>query len=177
MRSIARRTGPFTTGSAATSVATIYDHVFGWIAPYGYFSLPVILGTVGGVGMIIGAMGLTWIKIVTDPEPVSRKVVGGEYAMLGLLFFVSLTGLVLLAARETSAMGVLLAVHLGFVLALFLLLPYGKMAHGAFRTAALVKAAIGEVVADQAASRLQRRARIGIAERQEVVLHQPPHMR
>jgi citrate/tricarballylate utilization protein len=39
-------------------------------------------------------------------------------------------------------MGVLLAIHLGFVLALFLLIPYGKMAHAAYRSAALLKAAI-----------------------------------
>jgi citrate/tricarballylate utilization protein len=39
-------------------------------------------------------------------------------------------------------MGVLLALHLGVVLALFLTLPYGKFAHGIYRTAALLKHAI-----------------------------------
>ena len=32
----------------------------------------------------------------------------------------------------------LLIVHLGFVLALFLTLPYGKFVHGIYRTAALM---------------------------------------
>jgi citrate/tricarballylate utilization protein len=36
-------------------------------------------------------------------------------------------------------MGVLLLVHLGCVLALFLTLPYGKFVHGLYRTAALLK--------------------------------------
>jgi citrate/tricarballylate utilization protein len=35
-----------------------------------------------------------------------------------------------------------LALHLGFVMAFFLTLPYGKFAHGIFRSAALLKWAI-----------------------------------
>ena len=44
--------------------------------------------------------------------------------------------------RDSAVMGVLLIVHLGIVLALFLTLPYGKFVHGFYRTAALVKYAI-----------------------------------
>jgi citrate/tricarballylate utilization protein len=40
------------------------------------------------------------------------------------------------------AMPALLAVHLGVVMALFLTLPYGKFAHGIFRSAALLKWAV-----------------------------------
>jgi citrate/tricarballylate utilization protein len=36
-------------------------------------------------------------------------------------------------------MGMLLIVHLGFVLALFVTLPYGKFVHGLYRAAALLK--------------------------------------
>jgi citrate/tricarballylate utilization protein len=36
-------------------------------------------------------------------------------------------------------MGTLLAIHLGFVLALFVTLPYGKMVHGVYRFLALVQ--------------------------------------
>jgi len=59
-----------------------------------------------------------------------------------LLFLVSLTGLLLLALRDTGVMGLLLAIHLGVVMALFLTLPYGKFAHGLYRSAALLKWAI-----------------------------------
>jgi citrate/tricarballylate utilization protein len=126
---------------AATSVATIYDHGFGWIAPYSLLSLPVALGTLGGLGMVAGTIGLIWLKIVGDTEPVARRVLGGEYALLFLLLLVALTGLLLLALRATPAMGIALAVHLGFILALFLLLPYSKFVHGLYRFAALLRAA------------------------------------
>jgi CitB-like protein len=33
---------------ASTSVATLYHYGFGWVAPYGWTSLPKLLGTVGG---------------------------------------------------------------------------------------------------------------------------------
>jgi citrate/tricarballylate utilization protein len=41
--------------------------------------------------------------------------------------------------RQTPALAALLAVHLGAVMALFATLPYGKFAHGIFRTAALLR--------------------------------------
>lgn len=39
-------------------------------------------------------------------------------------------------------MVILLAIHLGVVMALFLTIPYGKFAHGFYRCAALLKWAI-----------------------------------
>jgi citrate/tricarballylate utilization protein len=59
-----------------------------------------------------------------------------------LLFLTSLTGLLLLGFRETGAMGLLLAIHLGVVMAFFLVMPYGKFAHGFYRMAALLKSSI-----------------------------------
>ena len=38
---------------AATSVATLYHYAFGWVAPYPLTSLPVVLGTVGGMGLVV----------------------------------------------------------------------------------------------------------------------------
>ena len=65
-----------------------------------------------------------------------------DRGFIALLLLVSATGLALLAWRDSAALGVLLAVHLGMVMALFLTLPYGKFAHGFFRTAALLKSSI-----------------------------------
>jgi citrate/tricarballylate utilization protein len=62
-----------------------------------------------------------------------------DVAFLGLLFLTSVTGLMLLALRETVAMGPLLLIHLGVVLALFLTLPYGKFVHGIYRSLALIR--------------------------------------
>lgn len=124
---------------AATSLATIYDHWFGWIAPYALTSAPVILGTLGGIGLLIGPAGLLWLKSRADPAPRALGQSGMDIAFLLLLFLVSLTGLGLMIFRESPAMGSLLAIHLGFVLALFATLPYGKMVHGIYRFLALVQ--------------------------------------
>jgi len=45
-------------------------------------------------------------------------------------------------ARGTPALALLLALHLGVVMALFATLPYGKFAHGIFRTASLLRYAV-----------------------------------
>ena len=62
-----------------------------------------------------------------------------DSAFLAMLFATGLTGLALLVLRATPAMGVLLAVHLGVVMALFLTAPYGKFVHGLYRYLALAR--------------------------------------
>jgi citrate/tricarballylate utilization protein len=124
---------------ASTSVAAIYHGVFGWRAPYSYTSLPVVLGTVGGAGLLVGSAGLWILRRRRDPamgDPAQR---GLDESFIALLFMTSLTGLALLALRHQPVMAPLLIVHLGTVLALFLTLPYGKFVHGLYRTAALLK--------------------------------------
>ena len=127
---------------AATTIAAFYDHFLGWQAPYPYFSAPVVLGTVGGVALIIGTAGLLYLKWKSDRAPADASMFNMDVAFLVLLFFTSLTGLVLLALRETAAMGTLLVIHLGVVAGLFITLPYGKFAHVVYRYAALVRYAI-----------------------------------
>lgn len=124
---------------AATSVGAVYHHALGWHSPHAFLSLPVQLGTWGGVLLCIGTAGLIRLKIITDPVPVARGVMGGEYAMLALLFLTGATGLLLLALRHTGAMGVLLALHFGLVLALFVAAPYSKLVHGVYRGLALLR--------------------------------------
>ncbi len=124
---------------AATTVATIYHYVFGWKAPYPFYSLPVILGTLGGIGLIAGPAGLLWLKGRRDPELADPSQSGMDAAFIVLLFLVSATGLALLALRESRGMGTALAVHLALVLALFVTLPYGKFVHALYRLAALAR--------------------------------------
>jgi len=127
---------------ASTTVAAAYHSLFGWEAPYGYFSVPVVLGTIGGVGLLVGPAGLYFLKRRRDTAIVDVKQDRSDVSFLALLFLTSVTGLLLLAWRETSAMGVLLRLHLGVVLGLFLTLPYGKYVHGIYRLAALVRSAL-----------------------------------
>ena len=127
---------------AATTTGFAYHAVFGWPAPYAVLSAPVLLGTGGGLLMIAGCVGLLAMKFVDDPAPNVRRLLGGDVALLLLLALIAVTGLVLLAVRATGAMGLALAIHLGFILAFFVVLPYSKMVHGVYRSAALLRRAM-----------------------------------
>ena len=124
---------------ASTCAAAIYEHIFGWIAPYPVLSLPVVLGTTGGAAMLVGTAGLALIKVTADRAPASKLLLDIDYAFLVLLFVAAATGLILLSLRSSAAMGPLLAVHLGVIVTLFLILPYCKFVHGIYRAAALLR--------------------------------------
>jgi citrate/tricarballylate utilization protein len=124
---------------AATLAASGYHHLLGREAPYPLLSAPVLLGTVGGIGMVVGCIGLIRLRRGEDPAPTDPDSHAAGLALLWLLLAVAASGLLLLALRETAAMGLLLAVHLGTVLALFVLAPYSKLVHGVYRGAALLR--------------------------------------
>jgi citrate/tricarballylate utilization protein len=138
---------------ASTCVATVYHYALSWYAPYPVLSAPVLLGTVGGVALLIGTAGLLWLNLRRHPEHGDAKQAPMDRAFIALLAATSLTGLLLLAGRDTTFMGLLLSVHLGVVMALFLTLPYGKFAHGFYRSAALLVSSIE--------SRMPNRVRMG----------------
>jgi citrate/tricarballylate utilization protein len=123
---------------ASTSVATLYHYLLGREAPYPWWDLPVVLGTVGGVGLVIGTAGLLVAKFRRMPALVDLSSRGMDIAFILMLFLTALTGLLLMGLRETAAMGSLLAVHLGVVFALFISMPYGKFVHGLYRFGALL---------------------------------------
>ncbi|HXR01572.1 MAG TPA: tricarballylate utilization 4Fe-4S protein TcuB [Pseudomonas sp.] len=127
---------------AATGVATLYHFLLDWHAPYPILSLPVLLGTAGGIGLLIGPAGLLWLNLRRNPEHGDAAQKPMDRGFIALLLALSVSGLALLAFRETTALGLLLAVHLGFVMAFFLTMPYSKFAHGIFRSAALLKFSI-----------------------------------
>ena len=127
---------------ASTTVAALYHLVFGWLAPYPYDSLPVLLGMAGGAGLLIGPAGLMVVRGHRDPALGDPDQRGLDESFIALLFLASLTGFLLLALRERAVMSALLVVHLGTVLALFVTLPYGKFVHGVYRTAALINYAM-----------------------------------
>ncbi|MBI2989277.1 MAG: tricarballylate utilization 4Fe-4S protein TcuB [Deltaproteobacteria bacterium] len=127
---------------ASTTIAALYDHFLGWVAPYPLLSWPVVLGTLGGIGLLIGTSGLLYLKWRSDRGPADKRMLNMDVAFLMLLFLTSATGMLLLALRESPAMGTLLVVHLGVVAGLFLTAPYGKFAHVVYRYAALVRNSI-----------------------------------
>jgi citrate/tricarballylate utilization protein len=127
---------------ASTSVATLYHYLLDLHAPYAISSLPVILGTLGGIGLLIGPAGLLYLNFKRNSEHGDASQKPMDRAFIVLLFLISSSGLALLAYRDTGAMPALLAIHLGFVMGFFLTMPYGKFAHGFYRLAALLKNAI-----------------------------------
>ena len=127
---------------ASTTIAAFYHHFLEWPAPYPYLSAPVVLGTIGGIGLLIGTAGLLYLKWKSDRAPADPSMLNMDVAFLAMLFLTSFTGLALLAFRETAAMGTLLVIHLGIVAGLFLTMPYGKFAHVVYRYAALVRYSI-----------------------------------
>jgi citrate/tricarballylate utilization protein len=124
---------------ASTTVAAIYHTIFGWSAPYRYTSAPVLLGTIGGVGLIVGSLGLLEQYRRRDGALKDPGQRGLDLSFIVMLFMTSVTGLLLLVLRGGALMPALLVIHLGFVLGFFVSLPYGKFVHGIYRSVALLK--------------------------------------
>jgi len=140
---------------ASTSVAALY-HLLGWRAPYPYTSLPVLLGTLGGVGLLVGPVGLLAIRSRRDLSLGDSAQEGLDGAFTILLLLTSVTGLLLLVGRARPVMPALLIVHLSLVLALLLSLPYGKFVHGVYRAAALLRFAMEDRLERERAGRARR---------------------
>jgi citrate/tricarballylate utilization protein len=123
---------------ASTCVATLY-HFAGTPAPYAYSSVPVLLGTAGGIALFIGTAGALLHRRARDAALSDAAQDSLDRSFIVLLMLTAATGLLLLALRHERAMGWLLVVHLGVVLALFVTLPYGKLVHGIYRGIALFR--------------------------------------
>ena len=124
---------------AATCVGTLYHFLLGREAPYPWYDLPVVLGTLGGIGLTVGPIGLLAAKARREDNLKVASQAGMDTGFLVMLLVTAVTGLMLLALRATAAMHALLALHLGVVFALFVTMPYGKFVHGLYRFAALVR--------------------------------------
>ncbi len=123
----------------STSSGTVLHYLFDQPAPYPLWSLPKLLGVPGGLLMVFGTVWLADLKRKSERHLGHANAWGGEMAFIGLLFLVAATGLLLYVLGQTALMVPLLALHLGTVLTFFLLTPFTKMAHGAYRLAALLK--------------------------------------
>ncbi len=123
---------------ASTTSAAIAQDFLHLLPPYPLLSVPVVLGTSGGIALALGAAGLLAVKRAGDARPTDARMLALDYAFLGLLEAVALSGLALLVFRATAAMGSLLVVHLACVGGAFVTAPYGKFVHFVYRSIALV---------------------------------------
>jgi len=123
----------------STTLAFIYQDLLRIMPPYPYLSAPVIFGTVGGVFLVIGVIGLLAFKLKSDRAQGTPVAYSLDYAFLLTLGLTGLTGLLVLLLRTTSALATILILHLAAVAALFLTAPYGKFVHFVYRSFALLR--------------------------------------
>jgi citrate/tricarballylate utilization protein len=127
---------------AATNAGSFYHYVLGMEAPYPWYQAPKLFGVTGGVALMIGSAGLLVAKLRRQPGLVDAASFGMDMAFIVMMFLSATTGLALMLLRQTPAMAIVLAVHLGVVFSLFLTMPYGKFVHGLYRFGALVRFAM-----------------------------------
>jgi citrate/tricarballylate utilization protein len=124
---------------ASTCAATFCTYALGRMAPYPYGSRPVVLGTLGGVGLVIGTAGLLYLKGRQSEATRGVRQMSMDLLFMGQLLLTGASGLLLLIFQETTLLGILLVLHLGFVMTPFITMPYGKFVHALYRLGVLLK--------------------------------------
>jgi citrate/tricarballylate utilization protein len=117
---------------AATVVATLYRYVLHRDAPYAWYEVPMLLGLREESGSSSVRSSLRSRSLRSDGDTIDTQSRPMEFAFLTMLLLSGGTGMLFLAFRQSIAMPMLMAVHLGVVAALFVTMPYGKFVHGIF---------------------------------------------
>jgi citrate/tricarballylate utilization protein len=125
--------GGFAACFASTLSAAFLQDVLGISPPYPLLSVPVVLGTAGGLSMLAGCAGLIALKRHGGPPP---RV--ADYGLLLGLGLLALTGLLTLLLRATPAFGLILVAHLATIVVCFAILPYTRFVHAGYRFLAIV---------------------------------------
>jgi citrate/tricarballylate utilization protein len=123
----------------STIAAAVLQDIIGSEPPYAWLSVPVIAGTVGGIGLIAGCAGLLLLKARSSQVTGIAQMNVKDYGLLTALTFLALSGLAVLLTRSTAAFGCVLLIHLSSVILAFASAPYSKFVHVVFRFAALVR--------------------------------------
>lgn len=130
--------GGFLACFAATVSAAFLQDVLGIAPPYPLLSVPVILGTAGGLSMLAGCAGLVALRRPGDPAAPGIA----DYGLILGLGLLALTGLLTLLLRATPAFGLILVIHLATIVVCFCIAPYTRFVHAGYRFLALVADAI-----------------------------------
>lgn len=129
----------FSLALVSTIVAAIEEDALGYSVPFSLWSVPVITGTVGGVGLVLGSLALLYVRHSEDHTPTDGSMTRRDRFFLIALLALGVTGLMTLGVRTTSIYGLVLAVHLITVWVCFLVAPMTKFVHLVYRMLALVQ--------------------------------------
>lgn len=123
----------------STSSAAVLQDFLGSPPPYPVFSLPVISGVIGGLGIVIGCTGLLRLKAKSSQITSFAQMTVKDYGLLVALDFLAISGFATLLTREGPGYGVAYVVHLAAIVLTFAAAPYSKFVHLVFRFLALVR--------------------------------------
>jgi citrate/tricarballylate utilization protein len=123
----------------STVAAGVLQDILGIEPPYAWDSVPVITGTVGGIGLLVGSAGLLLLKAGASAELGVARMTVKDYGLLTALTFLALSGLATLLTRDTPAFGLVFLVHLASIMTTFAAAPYSKFTHLIYRFLALVR--------------------------------------
>ena len=123
----------------STLAAAAEQDIAGIDPPYPLLSVPVLTGTIGGIGLVIGCAGLLSLKARSSQVTSFSQMTIKDYGLLVALAFLALSGLTVLLTRDTAAFGIVLLVHLAALAEAFAMAPYSKFMHIVFRFSALIR--------------------------------------
>ncbi len=123
----------------STIAAGVLQDIAGVEPPYPFVSVPVLSGTVGGIGLVIGCVGLLGLKARSSGVTSFARMTIKDYGLLTALTFLALSGLATLLTRDTGAFGIVFLIHIAALVESFAMAPYSKFVHLVFRFAALVR--------------------------------------
>lgn len=134
--------GGLASAFASTLAAAILQDGLGQPPPYPLLSVPVVLGSLGGVAVIAGCTGLLTLRGAgrrPAPRREERAAHTLDVAFLVVLDLAAITGMLTLALRATPLLGPALIAHLATLAGLYATAPYGKLVHAVHRLAALLR--------------------------------------
>jgi citrate/tricarballylate utilization protein len=123
----------------STIAAGAEEEFLGWQPPYPIFSVPPLLGTLGGLAMIVGSIWLLREKQSSAEALSTRSMRRADYLMLFSLLLLAVTGLLTLALRTTPLFFGILIIHLVTILTCFTVAPYTKFMHFVYRLLSIYK--------------------------------------
>jgi quinone-modifying oxidoreductase subunit QmoC len=110
-----------------------------FVYPFAFWNPWKVLANLGGIAVVAGCVMMIWERI-RDPENFGSST-WFDWSLVSLIFLVATSGLlteVLHYTRYEPHRHASYFIHLVFVAALFLYLPYSKLAHLVYRTTAMV---------------------------------------